>query len=190
MVTLNMHNFGRYKIDGIENIIGSPSVPTSALRDVWKKLTIELSDFHNIYGLDIMNEPHDMGPYSWFTAAQETIFAIRQINTEVPIMVQGESYSNAVNWANQNDQLKDLIDPSDKLVYSAHCYFDNDNSGRYEFGYDAYGINDQTGVEKVKPFMQWLKLNGKRGFIGEFGVPKNDIRWLPVLEILKIFNYK
>jgi endoglucanase len=182
MVTLNMHNFGRYKINGVENIIGSPNVPNSAFRDVWKKITIELSDFHNIYGLDIMNEPHDMGPYAWFTSTQETILAIRQVNTNVPIMVQGESYSNAVNWAKHNDRLKDLIDPADRLVYNAHCYFDNDNSGCYQFSYDASGINEQTGVEKVKPFIQWLKDNGKRGFVGEFGVPKTDKRWLPVLD--------
>ncbi len=181
-VILNMHNFGRYKINGVENIIGSPSVPVSAFKDVWKKLTFELKSFDNIYGLDIMNEPHDMAPYSWFATAQETILAIRQINTEVPIMIQGESYSNAANWAKFNDALKNLNDPYNRLVYNAHCYFDNDNSGRYQFSYDAYGASEQTGIEKVKPFIDWLKENGKRGFVGEFGVPKNDTRWLPVLD--------
>ncbi|MFC4230876.1 glycoside hydrolase family 5 protein [Parasediminibacterium paludis] len=181
-VILNMHNFGRYKTNGIENIIGSLNVPITAFKDVWKKLSSELSGFTNIYGLDIMNEPHDMGPYSWYTTAQEVISAIRQVNVEVPIMVQGESYSNAVNWTKFNDNLKNLYDPSNRIVYNAHCYFDNDNSGRYQFSYDASGVNAQTGVEKVKPFIEWLKDNGKRGFIGEFGVPKDDARWLPMLD--------
>ncbi len=182
MVVLNMHNFARYKINSQEYIIGSNEVPLKAFKDVWKKLTIELKGFHNIYGLDIMNEPHDMGNYSWFTAAQETINTIRQVNKNVVIMIEGESYSNAATWNMNNDYLKNLIDPSDNLVYNAHCYFDNDNSGRYLSSYDASNISSQTGIQKVKPFIDWLKANGKRGFVGEFGVPKTDARWLPVLD--------
>jgi len=182
MVVLNMHNFARYKINGQEFIIGSPQVPVKAFKDVWKKLAQELKPFNNIYGLDIMNEPHDMGNYSWFDIAQETINTIRQVNKDVAIMVEGESYSNAVNWPIFNDRLKYLKDPSDNLVYNAHCYFDNDNSGRYEQSFDQANITARTGIHKVKPFIDWLKVNGKRGFIGEFGVPKNDNRWLTVLD--------
>jgi endoglucanase len=182
MVVLNMHNFARYKINGQEFIIGSNQVPVKAFKDVWKKLALELKGFHNIYGLDIMNEPHDMGAFSWPTIAQETINTIRQVNKDVVIMIEGESYSNAVTWSTYNDRLKNLIDPSDNLVYNAHCYFDNDQSGRYELSYDQSNITANTGVQKVKPFIDWLKLNGKRGFIGEFGIPKNDARWLPVLD--------
>lgn len=182
MVVLNMHNFARYKINGQEYIIGSNEVPVKAFKDVWKKLAIELKNFHNIYGLDIMNEPHDMGNNSWFTIAQETINTIRQVNKNVVIMIEGESYSNTATWNVHNDNLKNLVDPSDNLVYNAHCYFDNDNSGRYLSSYDESYINSQTGIQKVKPFIDWLKENGKRGFVGEFGIPKTDTRWLPVLD--------
>jgi endoglucanase len=182
MVVLNMHNFARYKMNGQEYIIGSNEVPLKAFKDVWKKLAQELKPFNNIYGLDIMNEPHDMGAYSWFNIAQETINTIRQVNKEVAIMIEGESYSNAVNWHIYNDRLKYLQDPNDNIVFNAHCYFDNDNSGRYELSFDQENINGRTGVQKVKPFIDWLKVNGKRGFVGEFGVPKNDSRWLPVLD--------
>lgn len=187
MVVLNMHNFARYKINGAEYIIGSQQVPVTAFKDVWKKIAFELRGFTNIYGLDIMNEPHDMGDFSWFAAAQETIKTIRQVNTDVAIMIEGESYSNAATWSRFNDYLKNLVDPSDNLVYNAHCYFDNDQSGRYELGYDASNINEQTGVQKVKPFIDWLKANGKRGFVGEFGIPKTDKRWLTVLD--NFLNY-
>lgn len=187
MVVLNMHNFARYKINGTEYIIGSPQVPITAFKDVWKKLALELRGFTNIYGLDIMNEPHDMGNFSWFATAQETIKTIRQVNKDVAIMIEGDSYSNAATWALHSNNLKDLFDPSDNLVYNAHCYFDNDQSGRYEMSYDASNITPQTGVQKVAPFIEWLKANGKRGFVGEFGVPKTDRRWLPVLD--NFLNY-
>ena len=182
IVVLNMHNFARYKINNVEYIVGSPQVPVSAFKDFWKKMTIALNGIDNIYALDIMNEPHDMGQYSWFSAAQEAINGIREVNKDVYIMVEGESYSNAATWTKYNDGLKFLKDPTDNLIYNAHCYFDDDYSGTYAKSYDQNFVNEQTGVENVKPFVNWLKSNGKKGFVGEFGVPKNDKRWLVVLD--------
>ncbi len=182
MVVLNMHNFARYKMNNVEYIIGSQEVPVAAFKDFWKKMAFSLKNFDNIYALDIMNEPHDMGQNSWFTDAQEAIKGIREVNREVYIMVEGESYSNAASWDKVNDQLKYLQDPADNIIFNAHCYFDNDYSGTYAKSYDQTFVNEQTGVENVKPFVNWLKANGKKGFVGEFGVPKNDSRWLVVLD--------
>ncbi|MFY7900137.1 MAG: glycoside hydrolase family 5 protein [Chitinophagaceae bacterium] len=182
MVVLNMHNFARYKINGIEYIIGSPEVPLAAFKDVWKKIATALNGFQNIYAFDIMNEPHDMGNYPWFYAAQQAINGIREVNPSIYIMIEGDRYSNAPTWAEHSDNLKNLKDPADNLIYNAHCYFDTDLSGRYAYSYDEMNIHEQTGVEKIKPFINWLKANGKKGFVGEFGIPKNDKRWLPVLD--------
>jgi len=187
MVVLNMHNFGRYKINNVEYIIGSQEVPVAAYKDVWKKLAFALRGFENIYALDIMNEPHDMGSNSWFTAAQEAVKSIREVNRNMFVMIEGESYSNAATWVENNDALKSIQDPSDKIIYNAHCYFDDDFSGTYAKSYDASFVNEQTGVENVKPFVNWLKANGKKGFVGEFGVPRNDVRWLKVLD--NFLNY-
>ncbi len=187
MVVLNMHNFARYKINNVEYIIGSQEVPVAAFKDFWKKMAFALRSFDNIYALDIMNEPHDMGQYSWFNAAQEAIKGIREMNKDIYVMVEGESYSNAATWAVNNDQLKYLKDPADNIIYNAHCYFDNDYSGTYAKSYDESNINPQTGVNYVAPFVNWLKANGKKGFVGEFGVPKNDGRWLVVLD--NFLNY-
>ncbi len=187
MVVLNMHNFARYKINNVEYIIGSNEVPVSAFKDVWTKIAASLTNFQNIYALDIMNEPHDMGKFSWFYAAQEAINGIREVNSNIYIMIEGESYSNAANWTRFNDALKGLVDPADNIIYNAHCYFDNDFSGKYAKSYDESRVNEQTGVEYVKPFVNWLKANGKKGFVGEFGIPKNDKRWLTVLD--NFLNY-
>ncbi|MFP5042763.1 glycoside hydrolase family 5 protein [Parasediminibacterium sp. JCM 36343] len=182
MVVLNMHNFARYKMNNVEYIIGTPQVPVAAFKDVWTKMAAALNGFDNIYALDIMNEPHDMGNNSWFNAAQQAINGIRQVNRNIYIMVEGESYSNAPLWAEYNDNLKNLYDPADNIIYNAHCYFDGDLSGTYAKSYDAENITPQTGIDKVSPFVNWLKANRKKGFVGEFGVPKNDRRWLPVLD--------
>src|SRR5690606_34479588 len=38
------------------------------------------------------------------------------------------------------------------------------------------------GVDRVTEFVEWLDEKGAKGFIGEYGVPGNDSRWLTVLD--------
>jgi endoglucanase len=37
-------------------------------------------------------------------------------------------------------------------------------------------------VDRLLPFITWLRANAKQGLVGEFGVPNNDPRWNVVLE--------
>src|SRR5262245_21220188 len=56
-VVIEPHNFGRY--DG--QTIGSAAVPLSAFKDFWIRMADVLKGHPAIWGLDLMNEPHDMG---------------------------------------------------------------------------------------------------------------------------------
>ena len=193
-VKLTLQNFGRYTMNDKVWVIGSKQLPSKTLADVWKKLASALKAFENIYGFQIMNEPHDMFELSWFKIAQEAITGIREVDKIHIIFVSGSEFSNSIDWKINNDQLKSLVDISDKLVYEAHCYFDRDFTGRYlnskggtDRSYD-YNINStDDGVDAIKPFVKWLKKNNKKGFIGEYGIPDDDPRWLVVLD--KFLNY-
>ena len=35
---------------------------------------------------------------------------------------------------------------------------------------------------RIQPFVEWLEAHNAKGFIGEYGVPNNDPRWLTVLD--------
>ncbi len=181
-VIINMHNFGRYISGNKEFIIGSPQLPLIYFKDVWQKIAQELKEKRNIYAYDIMNEPHDMWYHSWAKVAQWGIDGIRQSDGNNPIMVEGDHYSNAESWLRYNNDLKYLKDPSSRIIFNAHCYFDFDNSGKYSRDYDHNNVNAYSGISKVRPFVDWLTQNNLYGFIGEFGVPKTDRRWLVVLE--------
>ncbi len=181
-VVLSMHNFGRYRIDTTEYIVGSPTVPRQRLGDFWSKLALALSDLRNVFGYEIMTEPHDMGVYDWFTTAQLTINSLRQVDKKVIIIISGDNYAAAEKWRQYSDKLKDLVDPNNNLVYDAHCYFDKNYSGRYNESYDSSGADEYTGVRRIMPFVRWLKDHNKRGFIGEYGIPDNDLRWLTLLD--------
>ena len=181
-VTLIMQNYGRYKINNIEYIIGSPQVSRANYKDVWRKLAIALRNRKNIYAFSIMSEPNHMGNYSWFESAQQAINGIREIDPVHMILVDGDNYSGPETWVEYNDQLKYLKDPSNNMMFNAHCYFDEDRSGEYKKSYVASGADEMTGVNRISHFVNWLHKNNKRGFVGEFGIPNNDSRWLTVMD--------
>lgn len=181
-VILSMHNFGRYRIDKTEHIVGSDTVTRAHFSDVWKKIALHFSDVKNIYGYEIMSEPHNMGQFDWFTTAQEAINSIRLVDKKNTLIISGDNYANAEHWRQYSDILKNLVDPNNNLVYDAHSYFDKNYSGRYTESYDSSGANEYTGILRIMPFVRWLKDHNKRGFVGEYGVPDNDLRWFKVLD--------
>ena len=180
----DMHNYCRYTTaDGTQHLFGESDVLTKeAFADVWRKLATEFKDFTNIWGYDIMNEPYGMDYADWKEYAQAAIDAIREVDTETPIVIEGCQYASASNWPTLSDDLKDLADPSDKLVFSAHCYFDNQSSGLYDGTYDEEVTNAQVHINRLSKWVNWLKENNKQGILGEFGVPRDDARWLMMLD--------
>lgn len=185
-VIVSIQNYGRYKINQIEYPLGSAQVPYIQFRSFWKKFAGALKNHSNIYGFNIMAEPYNMGENVWSNAAQEAIYGIREVDATHAIIIDGNSYACAEKWVEYSDELKYLEDPNNNILYDAHCYFDTDCSGTYANGYNS-DINPQIGVQKAAPFINWLKKNNKRGYFGEFGVPKNDSRWITVLD--NFLNY-
>ncbi len=182
-VLLDMHNYGRRKIDTTEYIIGDPALPVSAVADVWGKIAGEFKSGENIWGYGIMNEPHGMlHTTPWADIAQAIITEIRNVDAETTIVVAGDSWSSAERWPSASDNLKNLNDPSDNLIFEGHVYFDDDASGKYDQDYDGEGANPNIGITRTAPFVNWIKQNGFRGFIGEYGVPDDDPRWLVALD--------
>ncbi len=185
-VILDAHNYGRYQFAGEDKseIIGAGRVSPADFADFWGRMAREFKDETALYGYGLMNEPHDMGdPERWPRAAQAAIDAIRAADEITPILVAGDGWSSSLNWGkSDNAQLNEkLRDPQNNLVFEAHCYFDKDRSGQYKSSYEAELGTPDVGVENVRPFVEWCKAKGVRGFVGEFGVPNNDARWLVTL---------
>ena len=191
-VVFDMHNFGRYctycngsnSNDNVYTIIGENAQCTiEHFCQVWRLLAQEFKDYDCIWGYEIMNEPYAMlSSTPWYNIAQAAIYAIREIDTWTPIVIDGDSFASARNWPSVSDNLRTLNDPADNLIFTAHCYFDHDSSGEYFRSYDNSGANAQTGVTRLKPFVDWCKKYDKRGFVGEYGIPDDDSRWMTVLE--------
>lgn len=183
-IILDLHNYGRRKVGETTHIIGEKELPIEALSSFWKQLATELKDYRkSIYAYGLMNEPHDMLESTpWAKIAQACIWEIRQVDETTAIMVGGNWWSSADRWQQVSDEMKYLYDPQHNLIFEAHCYFDEDASGVYRRSYDEEKANPYVGVERLRPFVKWLKANNLRGFIGEYGVPATDERWLVCLE--------
>lgn len=178
-VVLDMHNYARRKpTSSTEVIIGTGSVSYASFADVWRKLADRYKNNSTIWAYGIMNEPHDLS--NWSTIAQTAINAIREKDLTHHVLVGGNGWSNARNWTSHN---RDLVvdDPVGRMIYEAHCYFDSNNDGVYN-SYEAEGGSPTLGVERVKEFVEWLQARGARGFVGEYGVPYNEPRWLDTLD--------
>ncbi|WP_256011087.1 glycoside hydrolase family 5 protein [Desertivirga xinjiangensis] len=188
LVLPDMHNYCRRKVEGEWLIIGSERVPVEQVANAWAKIADLLKDKKNIWGYGIMNEPHDMpAENSWFTIAQAIITSIRSKDSKTAIVVGGDSWSSAERWPYYSGNLKNLNDPANNLIFEAHIYFDENSSGSYKYSYEKERATAETGIVRAMPFVKWLKANNLKGFIGEYGVPDNDPRWLVTLD--KMLDY-
>jgi len=185
-VILDMHNYGRYTPSGgTSTVIGTSPVTYANYQQVWQLLAAHFAAKTGIYGYDIMNEPHDNAGTWVSTAAQYGVNGVRQGDTTHYVIVEGDSYAGAQGWMSVNANLN-ITDSANKLIYSAHTYWDSNNSGTYSGTYDSNNEYPNIGVDRVAPFVHWLSLKGAKGLVGEFGVPNNvaspDYRWNNALD--------
>ncbi len=187
-VILSPHNFGRYRIGGKETLIGTARVPTAAFADFSNKVAAAFVGDDSIYALSLMNEPHDSDGM-WKQVAQAGLDAIRKADRQRLVLVPGDQWSEASKWRRFNDDFL-LNDPSSRIKYEAHQYFDADHTGTYKLGYALSGATSDLGVERIRPFVEWLKQHDQKGIITEFGVPNGDARWLQLVQGLLAYLAK
>lgn len=198
VVILDLHNYAKYR----GAVLGSDELPMAAFADVWRRLATEFKEKPYVRGFGLMNEP---AKCDWLSASQIAIDAIRTVDKTTPIYVANDYpgwYASHIKgdvaaWADEKLRIPDpkaLRDPSDKIRWELHMYMDHDNSGTYRKTYaeeiarkDGPGarVSPELGVQRVKPFVEWLKKHNVRGLVGEYSVPAGDDidpRWMVTLE--------
>lgn len=168
---LDPHNFARYN----ELVIGSGDVPITAYADFWGKLArYYANDDKVVFGL--MNEPFKMPITQWLAAANAATAAIREkAGANNLILVPGTAWTGAHSWMAPIDgepngvAMKGLKDPANNFAFEFHQYLDDDFSGTKDNC--ARAKDAETALKDVTA---WLKSNGYRGMLGEFGAPQDD----------------
>jgi len=192
---IDLHNFGRYSINENGTYVsyvldnkynGVVKVSRGNLEDVWRRLSNVFRNNKAVYAYDIMNEPYDMGTANWEDISQAVLTTIRSNGDKRLIYIPGNRFSSAEAWPAVNGPKSWITDPAHNFKYEAHEYFDRDSSGTYTWSYDkelAANANlPNVGAERLAPFAKWCRENHVGGYLGEFGAPNSDPRWLTVLD--------
>lgn len=165
-VVLDMHNYYRY----YRQPIGSETVSIQSFANTWKRIALKVSKHPALSGYGLMNEPNTKG--LWPQAALAAAKEIRKVDRTNWIYVAGDRFSSAWHWPQSNTQLIAdpwMRDPNNNLIFEAHMYLDRDTSGMYVDKTETFA--PELGINRAKPFVDWLRTNNLRGFIGEIGVP-------------------
>lgn len=205
----DLHNYNHYN----GQAIGSASVPLEAFADFWQRMADHLKDNPWIWGYGLMNEPWiEPEAASWLSCAQAAVTSIRSVDLDTQIVVANDYPGWLAGIISSRDDATAeslaafmeercliarpdlLVDPSDNVCFDVHIYFDHDASGTYTQTYE-FEINrtdgpgsrvcPEIGIQRMRPFVEWLKKYGARGLIGEYGCPANpdvDVRWLDIME--------
>jgi endoglucanase len=164
-VVLDVHNYAAYR----RQPIGTADVSAVALADLWRRIAQHFKGNRNtIFGL--MNEPKGLKTETWLEAANSAIAAIRHTGATNLILVPGNGWTGAHSWMGRSygtpnaEVMLGVADPANNYAFEVHQYLDKDYSGTH-----PECRNEQIGVTTLEKFTQWLRNNGKRGFLGEFG---------------------
>lgn len=168
-VLIDPHNYGRYN----GSIIGQSVVSAGDFADFWKRLaTMFGSNSKVLFGL--MNEPHDQDPVIWANTCNLAIASIRSTGAKNLITVPGIRWTGAWSWGVSDSYpsnavaMSKIVDSGNNFVYELHEYFDSDYSGGGSVCAPA-----PAPSQAIAGVTNWLRTNGHKGFMAEFGTPNN-----------------
>ncbi len=197
----DMHNYGHRKTTETGQqagpSIGDATVPTSAYADFWTRFVQAFGGNDHLLGYEIMNEPVSMtGGYAQSHANdQAAVNAIRALDTQRLIFVDGYAWAHVDNWDFNNgagtgpwinDAGRTDANGEPLIRYTAHHYFDADSSSTYGSEVpngpaDAGEDTSDRVARHLAEFTDWLDTWNVRGAITEVGWP-NTTAWCDVAE--------
>ena len=183
-VILNPHNFARYR----GQLVGTTAVPNAAFADFWRRLSGKYATNANVL-FNLVNEPNTMPTEQWVSAANAAIVAIRGAGAHQTVIVPGNAWTGAHSW---NDTwygtsnavaMLSVVDPENNVWFEAHQYLDSTAGGS-----EATCVSTTAGRERLAPFINWLRANKKKGFIGEFAGGNNATCKTAISDMISFMN--
>lgn len=143
---------------------GKPQKVEDMLANLWRQLAAKYKDDPGVM-IGVTNEPHDIAPAAWFTAAQKVIDAVRSTGSVSKIVMPGVNWTGAGSWMLQNADAWNLVDPAHNLAVQVHLYFDSDQSGS-----TSDIVSETIGVERLEAVTSWCRKKGIELWLAEFAV--------------------
>jgi endoglucanase len=181
-VIIDMHDGLRYKTSGLDadagSIIGQSTVTNAQFASFWAQIAnLYKGNPRVIY--ELTNEPNNVDTTLMLGTFQAGINGIRGTGALNPIVVEGNSYSTALNWTlgspANGASLLTLTDPANNLILSPHQYIDR-NGGTTT---TCYG--NEAPIDMVNATV-WAAANNVKLLLGEFGGGSNATCYLALKE--------
>ena len=186
-LVLDMHVSPDSHVTGqISNELSYAPEMQQELIDTWRRIAARYRNEPAIYGYDLLNEPLESryvpkpgGGVCWNELARKIALAIREVDSETPVIVQGAPWGGA-------DALEDFVPLGvPKVIYSFHFYgpavYTHQGIGFRPFGGEYPGVYggeywDRARLEKaMSAVIEFQKKYRVPIYVGEFGV----VRWAP-----------
>lgn len=167
-VIVDLHNFG-YAPNGA--LVGSAAAPVSVFANVWSQIAKVLVGKPGVVGYDLSNEPK-LDQATWTAAAQAAISAIRLVDTETYIVLEG------IGWDNPEAFLDQITDPAGRVIASAHAYAGGSGTG---YDWTTLGSTIYQVSQALAPFFAGCEKAGLPTLVGETGAGNNNTGWLMLL---------
>ncbi|MES3003934.1 MAG: cellulase family glycosylhydrolase [Pseudomonadota bacterium] len=168
--------------------------------DLLTRMATRWKDHPGFGGYGLMNEPFYMPKPGeivesfegfgedltiWPAYARAAIDAIRAIDPSNPIYVCGNDWGGAWTIATNNPGWPLA---GTNIIYEVHAYLDAFSNGagfdfdleaarNFTSGVGAIPINLDTGVERLRPAVEWAQAHGAKLALTETGMPLDDARW-------------
>jgi len=178
---IELHDFARFK----GTPLGSGAASAANFAQVWTLLATQFKENPRVL-FSLTNEPHDQSQFAYISAVNAAIAGIRGTGSDNYVLVQGNRWSSALNWfdidfdgVSNADALLTVSDPSNKVIFNVHQYFDSTRGGVSD-GCLGAGV----GVQYLSGVTQWLKQNNKLGLLGEFGANDDPVCKETITQVL------
>ncbi|MES1200007.1 MAG: glycoside hydrolase family 5 protein [Pseudomonadota bacterium] len=161
-ILLDAHQYGRRMVEGQSYIIGETATVTAAhFAQFWSAMAQRYHGKPVIYGLT--NEPHDQDIDNLAGFQNDAITAIRSAGATERILVSGTAWTGAHSWVSSGNGVAMLAirDSGANYAFDVHQYLDADSSG-------GSAVCTAGAGGRLAAFTDWARLNGKKGFLGEF----------------------
>lgn len=170
--------------------VGSTRLPYTAFTDLWTKISTWLTAniaSGTVVAYEPMNEWSRPDTTVAFNAGQAVTTALRAIGDNKKLALDGNHFSSAWDWLdNNNDNLKNIIDSANNFAIAPHGYFDYDGSGRfmcYAFNLAQPGdappglqTNPLIGVQRGQlQYAPWALANSLGTYWGEFASSSDNL---------------
>ena len=129
--------------------------------------------------LDLMNEPHSMPSADVLANLNAAVAAVRKLGLRNLLLLEGNDWTGLHAWTQgdgtnpPNSQVftrAKIQDPMDHYAINVHQYLDEDSSGSHE---DCVPPSQIGAKLNFAPFVSWMRSEGMRVFLSEFGAPYN-----------------